>query len=52
MNCLLEVFEERLEEKDTDDEAEIIMEKCLYLIMQAVFSNFVAVAPSTWLRVL
>lgn len=38
--CLLEEFEERLEEKDVDEEAEIVMEKCLYLLLQAVFCNF------------
>jgi hypothetical protein len=49
---LLEVFEERAKEKDSDEKAENVMEKALYLIMQIAFSNFMLVSGVTWVKVL
>jgi hypothetical protein len=49
---LLEVFEERVKEKDHDEKAEIVIEKVLYLILQIAFSNFELVTAATWVKTL
>ena len=52
VEALLTLFKDNREEKEVDEEAEQIMEKSLYIILQTCYSNFNKVNGSTWLLVI
>lgn len=45
------IFQDNRAERQIDQEAEVAMEKSLYLILQVSFCNFAKVSSNTWLAV-